>query len=163
MKDLSPDTFRAAMRAIVGNCSILTVGQGQDATGLVVTSAVSLSAEPPMVLVCINRASSAHPLLARYPFFGLSSLGADQQAVAERFSGRSGANGPARYEGSEWETAVTGARLLKGAAAAFDCEVEDLIDKATHTIVVGHVRATRTTPDVGALTYWHGSYRQVRD
>ena len=163
MKDLTPDTFRHAMRAIVGNCSILTVGQGLDATGLVVTSAVSLSAEPPMVLVCINRSSSAHPLLARYPFFGLSSLGADQQAVAERFSGRTGAQGPARYEGAVWETAVTGARLLQGAAAAFDCEVEDMIDKATHTIVVGHVRATRITPGAGALTYWHGGYVPAED
>lgn len=163
MKDLTPDTFRHAMRAIVGNCSVLTVGQGADATGLVVTSAVSLSAEPPMVLVCINRSSSAHPLLTRYPFFGLSSLAAEQQAVAERFSGRSGAQGPARYDGAEWETAVTGARLLKGSAAAFDCEVEDLIDKATHTIVVGHVRATRITADVGALTYWHGAYRPLTD
>ncbi|MBL4929238.1 flavin reductase family protein [Fuscibacter oryzae] len=163
MKDLTPDTFRAAMRAIVGNCAILTVGQGDEANGLVVTSAVSLSAEPPMVLVCINRSSSAHPLLTRYPFFGLSSLGAAQQAVAERFSGRTGAQGPARYDGAEWETAVTGARLLNGAAAAFDCEVEDMIDKATHTIVVGHVRATRITAGVGALTYWHGGYRPVQD
>lgn len=163
MKDMSPDTFRAAMRAIVGNCAILTVGEGAEANGLVVTSAVSLSAEPPMLLVCINRSSSAHPLLTRYPFFGLSSLGATQQAVAERFSGRTGAQGAARYDGAEWETAVTGAKLLKGAPAAFDCEVEDMIDKATHTIVVGHVRATRITPGAGALTYWHGGYRPVED
>lgn len=163
MKDLTPDSFRTAMRAVVGNCSILTVGSGLDATGLVVTSAVSLSAEPPMVLVCINRTSSVHPLLERFHAFGLSSLGADHQAVAERFSGRTGAQGPARYEGADWETAVTGARLLTGSPAAFDCEVEDLIDKATHTIVVGHVRAVRSMPGTGALTYWHGAYHPLRD
>ncbi|MFD1807888.1 flavin reductase family protein [Gemmobacter lanyuensis] len=57
--------------------------------------------------------------------------------------------GAARYEGAEWETAVTGARLLKGAPAAFDCEVEEMIDRATHSILIGRVRAIRTTPGAG--------------
>ena len=56
--------------------------------------------------------------------------------MAERFSGRTGAQGPARYEGADWETAVTGARLLTGSPAAFDCEVEDLIDKECNILVL---------------------------
>jgi flavin reductase (DIM6/NTAB) family NADH-FMN oxidoreductase RutF len=150
--------FRDAMRALVGNCSIITVGDGDRASGLVVTSAISLSAEPPLLLACVNRSSSSHPLLAEYGRFGWSSLGAAHQRVAERFSGFGGVQGPARYDGAEWETAVTGARLLKGAPAAFDCRVEEMIDRATHTILIGRVVAVRTTPGAGALTYWNGRY-----
>lgn len=155
--------FRDALRAFVGNCSILTVGDGEEASGLVVTSAISLSADPPLLLACVNRTASAHPLLIKYGRFGWSSLGAGHQAVAERFSGFGGVKGAARYDGSEWETAVTGARLLKGAPAAFDCTVEEMIDRATHSILIGRVRAIRTSPNTGALIYWNGGYRSLSD
>ena len=153
--------FRDAMRALVGNCSVLTVGDGDDASGLVVTSAISLSSDPPLLLACVNRMSSSHPLLVKYGRFGWSSLGAAHQPVAERFSGFGGVKGPARYDGAEWETAVTGARLLKGAPAAFDCTVEEMIDRATHTILIGRVQALRTTAGAGALVYWNGAYRAL--
>lgn len=158
-----PKAFRDAMRAFVGNCSVITVGDGDRSSGLVVTSAISLSAEPPLLLACVNRSSSSHTLLAEFGRFGWSSLGAAHQAVAERFSGFGGVAGAARYEGAEWETAVTGARLLKGAPAAFDCEVEEMIDRATHSILIGRVRAIRTTPGAGALIYWNGAYRALED
>lgn len=154
---LSSD-FRQAMRAFVGNCSVLTVGSGEERTGLVVTSATSLSADPPMVLACVNRSSSAHALFARFGAFGLNSLGARHQAVAERFSGVTGATGAARYEGAEWVTTESGALLLADAPSAFDCEVEEMIDRATHSIIIGRVRAIRMTPDAGALAYWNGTY-----
>lgn len=162
-EDPTGKDFRDAMRAFVGNCSILTVGDGDEASGLVVTSAISLSADPPLLLACVNRTASAHPLLVKYSRFGWSSLGAGHQAVAERFSGFGGVKGAARYDGSEWETAVTGARLLKGAPAAFDCTVEEMIDRATHSILIGRVRAIRTSPNSGALIYWNGGYRSLSD
>ncbi len=156
-----PDSkaFRDAMRGFVGNCSVITVGEGEEATGLVVTSATSLSADPPLLLACVNRSASSHPLFARYGHFGWNALGAAHQPVAERFSGFAGVRGAARYDGAEWETAVTGARLLKGAPAAFDCTLEEMIDRATHSILIGRVRAIRTTPEAGALLYWNGTYR----
>ena len=162
-EDPTGKEFRDAMRAFVGNCSVLTVGDGDDASGLVVTSAISLSADPPLLLACVNRTASAHPLLVKYGRFGWSSLGSAHQAVAERFSGFGGLKGPARYEGAEWETAVTGARLLMGAPAAFDCTVEEMIERATHSILIGRVRAIRTTPGTGALVYWNGAYRALSD
>lgn len=157
----SPKDFRDAMRALVGNCSVITVGEGAAATGLVVTSAISLSAEPPLLLACVNRSSSSWPLLAPHAAFGWSSLGAAHRAVAERFSGFGGVKGAARYEGADWETALTGARLLKGAPCAFDCVVEERIDRATHSILIGRVMAIRTTAGAGALTYWNGTYRAL--
>ena len=159
----SAKEFRDAMRAHVGNCSVITVGDGAHASGMVVTSAISLSADPPLLLACVNRTSSSHPLLVEYGRFGWSSLGAAHQAVAERFSGFGGAKGATRYDGAVWETAITGARLLKGAPAAFDCTVEEMIDRATHTILIGRVRAVRLTPGAVALAYWNGAYRVLAE
>jgi flavin reductase (DIM6/NTAB) family NADH-FMN oxidoreductase RutF len=159
----SPKEFRDAMRALVGNCSVITVGDGDRASGLVVTSAISLSAEPPLLLACVNRTSSSYPLLVEYGRFGWSSLGAAHQPVAERFSGFGGVKGAARYDGAEWDVGPTGARLLRGAPAAFDCTVEEMIDRATHTILIGRVREVRLTPDAGALAYWSGAYRALQE
>ncbi len=153
--------FTSAMRALVGNCSVLTVGDGADRTGLVVTSAISLSAEPPLLLACVNRDSSSWPMFNRYRRFGWSSLGAQHQKVAERFSGFGGVKGPDRYAGADWTTAVTGAQLLVDAPAAFDCDVEEMIDRGTHSIVIGRVRAVITTPEQGALIYWNGGFRRM--
>lgn len=157
-----PDSgsFRDAMRCLVGNCSVLTVGDGERANGLVITSAVSLSVEPALILACVNRASSSWSLFSPGVTFGWSSLGAAHQGVAERFSGFGGAKGPARYEGAQWET-VLGARLLVGAPSAFACTVEEMLDRATHSIIIGRVRSIRTCPGAGALVYWDGQYRSL--
>ena len=163
MSEPTPKHFRDAMRAFVGNCSLITTGQADAATGLIVTSAISLSAEPPLLLACVNRASSSWPVLKETGSFGWSSLGAAHQGVAERFSGFNGTKGAARYEGAEWETAITGVRLLKGAPTAFDCSIEEMIDRGTHSILIGRVQAIRTTIGAGALIYWNGGYRSLAD
>ena len=98
MAEPTTGEFKAAMRGFVGACSLITMGAGEAASGLVVTSGISLTAAPPMVLACINRASSGWPLLKRLGGFGWSALGAGHQAVAERFSGVSGIRGPAPEE-----------------------------------------------------------------
>ena len=154
-----PEAFKSAMRGLVGACSLITVGQGEGANGLVVTTGISLSAEPPMILACVNRASSCWPLLKREGVFGWQALGAAHQPVAERFSGKGGLQGPARYAGAEWVTTDTGVRLLADAPLAFACAVDDLIDRGTHSILIGRVLQITTRPHSGALLYWHGQYR----
>jgi flavin reductase (DIM6/NTAB) family NADH-FMN oxidoreductase RutF len=154
--------FKAAMRMIVGNVSVITAGVGEDRTGLVVISLVSLSAHPPKVIACVNRSSSTWPVIERYRHFGVSSLGADHQPVAERFSGFGGIKGVDRYAGAEWFTLETGASLLKGATAVFDCRLDEMIDRGSHSIIVGSVAAVRTN-DIGeAMLYWRGAYRPTR-
>ena len=159
----SPGDFRDAMRNFVGNASVLTVGQGDDRSGLVVTSAISLSADPPLLLACVNRASSSWPLLQRYGCFGWSALGAGHQAVAERFTGFGGIKGADRYAGASWVTARTGAMLLEDAVVGIDCTVEEMIDRATHSILIGRVQEIRTRPGQGGLIYWKGAFRQLPD
>ena len=161
MTEPTPKEFRDAMRAFVGNCSLITTGEGDAATGLIVTSAISLSAEPPLLLACINRSSSSWPVLKESGKFGWSSLGAAHQSVAERFSGFGGVKGAARYEGAVWETAIAGVQLLVGAPTAFACTVEEMIDRASHSILIGRVNVIRTTADAGALIYWNGAFQSL--
>ncbi len=125
---------------------------------MTVTSVSSLSVDPPALVVSINRESSSWPLLKRYGFFGVNILTADQLDVAERFTGKGGLKGAARFTGAPWITLVSGVPLLAGALAAIDCEVEDIVERHSHAIVIGRVLDIRASARTAALAYWQGQY-----
>lgn len=156
--DIAAADFRAAMRHLVGGVSVITVGQGQDISGMTVSSVSSLSIDPPTLIVAINRSASSWPLLVRDRVFGVNILTADQRDIAERFTGKDGAKGRDRFKGAIWTTARTGAPLLVDALVAADCEVEEIIERHSHGIVIGRVRDLIVSSPTPALAYWQGQY-----
>ncbi len=154
-------TFRTAFRRLAGGVSVITTGRGDDRTGLTATSIASFSAEPAILTFTLAGTSSTRPVLERERRFGVNILAADQQRIAERFAGVGGVKGPARYEGAEWTTAVTGAPLLVGALTSLDCELEETIERWGQLLVFGRIRAVLATSDGAAepLLYAHGAYR----
>jgi flavin reductase (DIM6/NTAB) family NADH-FMN oxidoreductase RutF len=155
------DAFREAMRRLPAGVCVISIGEGADRTGLTATSVSSLSIDPPTMLVSVNRASSSYEALTRYHAFGVNVLAADHQAVANSFSGREGAQGAARYAGGRWLTLTSGVSVLSDAVAAFDCEVEERIERHTHAIVIGRVRGLLVSGGPSALVYWRGQYDQL--
>lgn len=154
--------FRSAMRTVVGNVSIITAGIGDDRSGLVATSMVSLSIDPPKIIACVNRSSSTWPVIARYRHLGVSCLAAHHGAIAQRFSGFGGTKGADRFDGAEWFALRTGAWLLRGANAVLDCTVEEMLDRGSHSIVIGAVATARTSDANDALVYWKNNYLALR-
>src|SRR3979411_1983030 len=157
-RNVSSENFRGAMRHLAGGVSVITAGRGKDITGMTVTSVASLSVDPPPLIVSINRESSSWPLIKRHGFFGVNILTADQIDVAERFTGKGGLKGAERFAGAHWMTRVSGVPLLAGALAAVDCEVEDIVERHSHAIVIGRVLDIQLSSRTAALAYWHGQY-----
>jgi flavin reductase (DIM6/NTAB) family NADH-FMN oxidoreductase RutF len=157
-RDVAPDDFRDAMRHLAGGVSVITVGRGNDIAGMTVTSVSSLSVDPPSLIVSINRASLSWPLLKHHGAFGVNILTADQLEVAERFTGKGGLKGAERFAGTEWITGASGVPLLAGALAAIDCEVEDIVERHSHAVVIGRVLDMRLSSRTAALAYWQGQY-----
>jgi flavin reductase (DIM6/NTAB) family NADH-FMN oxidoreductase RutF len=158
---VSSADFRGAMRHLTGGVSVITAGRGKDITGMTVTSVTSLAVEPPTLLVSINRDASSFPLIKRHGAFGVNILNADQLDVAERFAGRGGLKGADRFAGAQWVTSVSGVPLLVDALSAFDCEVDEIVERHSHGIVIGRVRDVRNSTRNAALAYWHGQYVAV--
>jgi flavin reductase (DIM6/NTAB) family NADH-FMN oxidoreductase RutF len=153
--------FRRAMRQLPGGASVITLGRGEDISGLTVTSVSSLAAEPPTIIFCINRSSSSWPVLSRHRAFAVNVLGPQHVAVAERFSGRGGIKGAARFADANWLTLVTGTPVLEQALAVLDCEVEEIIERHTSAIVVGRVVAVKVEEEAAtpvSLAYWRGQF-----
>ena len=156
--EVAASDFRNAMRRLTGGVSVITAGKGRDISGMTVTSVSSLSVDPPSLIVSLNRESSSWPLVKRYGFFGVNILTSDQIDIAERFTGKGGLKGADRFAGARWTTRASGVPLLEDALAAIDCEVEDVVERHSHAIVIGRVLDVAVSARTAALAYWQGQY-----
>jgi flavin reductase (DIM6/NTAB) family NADH-FMN oxidoreductase RutF len=148
--------LKQAMRHVAATVSVVTAGT-EDRNGATVTSATALSIDPPTMIVNINRSSSSWPVIERHGHFCVNILSSTQQDIADRFAGKGGLKGPARYDGAEWTTLASGAPVLMDALCAIDCEVEHVINHHTHAIIIGRVLAITQT-DGAPLLYHQGGY-----
>jgi flavin reductase len=152
------NAFTNAMRRAVSGVSIVTTSGDFGRYGLTVSSMTSVSAEPPMLLVCVNRNSIAHDAIARNHRFAINVLSAQQQNLAASFAG-SDLYGPA-YDltSSEWADSPSGLPQAVKAAAFFECELDTAVTAGTHSIFIG-----RVTKALGAdetpLAYADREYR----
>lgn len=150
--------LRLAMRQLASGVSVITTGLAPHRTGFTATSVVSLAVSPPRITVSVNRESSSFAVLRQSGILAVNFLHAGQVDIANRFAGRGGTKGEARFEGASWITLESGASLLSDALASIDAEVEEIIERHSHAIVIGKVLATRVADRGDALLYWRGQY-----
>lgn len=154
-------TFREAMRHLPAGVCVVSVGQGAERTGTTATSVSPFSVEPPTLLVSLNRASQGYQALARHRAFSVSVLAADHREVADAFAERGDAQSADRSAVGRWITLPSGVCVLSDAIAAFDCVLEEQIERHSHAIVIGRVRSLVASGGQNALLYWRGQYDQL--
>jgi flavin reductase (DIM6/NTAB) family NADH-FMN oxidoreductase RutF len=147
-----------AMRFMAGPVCVVTAGLGNERTGATVTTAHSLSVDPEMMVVSINVNSSTYTAIATHRHFCVNILAADQREIADRFAGRGGLKGVARYDGAEWHTLKSGALGLDGALAVIDCTVDEMLMRHSHALILGRVEAIELGGDGHSLIYRSGKY-----
>ena len=157
--EIESNSFRTAMRELAGGVAVITVGQENDITGFTATSVSSLCTNPPRLFVCVSQSSTSWKALQRHGYFGVNLLREEERALADRFAGRDGLEGAARFTGARWTTLVTGTPILDNALAAFDCEVTEMLPHCDHAIIIGRVCAVRNATGSSPLVYWQGDYR----
>lgn len=157
---LSADEFRRGMRQLALPTAVVTTAHAGVRGGLTVSSLCSVSTEPPRLLVCINTAASAYPLLRASRVLAVNMLAEGQGALCMRF-GSSRCSGEARFAEGRWETGRSGAPILADALASFDCEVVEMHESATHAIVIADVVELRTAPAAMPLLYRDGAFARV--
>jgi flavin reductase (DIM6/NTAB) family NADH-FMN oxidoreductase RutF len=153
--------FRLAMREFASGVALVTAGRGEDRMGCTATSLCSLSLNPPSLIACIARTSATLAALRANRAFGVNILSAAHEDLADRFAGRSGLHGAARFAGAEWTTLVTGAPLLRGALASIDCAVEEVLERHTHAILIGRVAAVHRAGGAPALIHRRGRFEPL--
>lgn len=135
----SPATYVAAMGAAATGVSVVTTIGPAGRFGLTVSAVTSVSADPPLLLVCVNRKSPTVAAISQNGRFAVSFLAEHQSAIARNFSGQP-EQGPAYVFAAEnWWSGQGGLPVLHEAAAHFECEIESFHEAGTHRIFIGKV------------------------
>jgi flavin reductase (DIM6/NTAB) family NADH-FMN oxidoreductase RutF len=155
---LDPDTFRAVLGRFASGVTVVTT---TDATGgdhgMTVSAFCSLSLDPPLVLVCIDRAASMHDLLHPDQPFAVNVLSAGQEALSRRFAT---GDPPNRFDGLGYHRGLTGVPLLEDVLAWLEARVTNRHSEGDHTIVVGRVESAEARQE-RPLLYYRGGYAQL--
>jgi flavin reductase (DIM6/NTAB) family NADH-FMN oxidoreductase RutF len=154
---IDPSDFRRALAQFASGVTAVTTRDGSGRPfGLTVTAFSSVSLEPPLVLVCVDRRSETHAGFRDSGTFGVSVLAEDQEEVSRRFAW----SGPAKFETGELVAGSTGVPLVAGALAHLECRVVAAHPAGDHTIYVGEIVAMSTRTG-RPLLYHQGRYRRL--
>lgn len=151
--------FRDAAARFASGVTVAAAAHDGMRHAITATAFASLSLEPPLVLLALDRAGQLIGLVRASGHVGLSVLSADQEAVGRSASAAGRALRPVVDE-APTTTAATGAPLLVGALAWFDCEVESVTEHGDHAIIVGRVVAAAST-DGEPLLYFARRYHRL--
>ena len=153
-----PIEFRHVMGHFATGVTVVTSRRPDGVPcGLTATAFSSVSLDPLLVLVCLDRDSATHRCIEEAGAFGVCILPDDASEVARRFSEGSRED---RFEGLELLEAVTGSPLLRDGLAWLDCEVRDVHRAGDHSIVVGEVLACDAR-EGRPLLFFRGDYEGV--
>lgn len=158
----SAERFIAAMGRAATGVSVVTTDGPVGRYGITVSAISSVSAEPPLVLACINRRSPVVPAIDGNGAMAVNVLAEHQQDIADTFAGRPGAGLPYDFGCARWRADRTGSPVLVDAVAVFDCALEAAYDAGSHRIFIGRV-VEALGGDGGPLVYAQRAYRRITD
>lgn len=158
---IEPLEYREAMSRFAGAVHVVTTDGKAGRRGTTVIAACSVSDNPPMVLVCLNRQNQANDLFAANGNFALNTLSTSQIEVSHAFSGLTGLTQDERFASAQWDTIRSGAPTLVNALTVFDCEIAEMKDIATHRVLFGKVVGLRIGDSSQPLIYHERAYHAL--
>nr|WP_234311470.1 flavin reductase family protein [Streptomyces alboflavus] len=171
---VSNDEFRAAMSRLAAGVVLVTAQEppldpddptapGGEDVGMTATAFLSVSLDPPLVMVSLREGSRMDDLLAEQPLWAVSVLTESQRHIAGRFAMKGRISDRLLFEDIPYVRGdITGAPLVGGALATLECRTEQTVTAGDHTLVIGRVlTAELPSADGGPLLYFKGRYRQL--
>jgi len=149
---VDPDVFREALASVCTPVSVVTSHRDGHPHGTTVSAFCSLSLEPPMVLVSLDRTSDLLAIVTESRVFGINVLSQDQKELAINFA-RKGAD---KFDGVAWDL-DRGVPRISGAATWLVCKLEQLQEGGDHLIAVGLVDHAESGPG-NPLLYRHREF-----
>lgn len=156
-----PRLLRRTFGTFATGVTVVSVG-GSVPHGMTANSFTSVSLDPPLVSVCVERQAIMHASLTDAGVFGVSVLSASQEAVARHFADRHRPLGRHQFDAVDWLPGEhTGAPLIAGALAHFECRLWRRYDGGDHTIFLGELLAAGRGADSDALLFLSGRFHHL--
>ena len=145
--------FRKGMRHLAASVTLITTRHRELRGGLTATAVCSVSADPPQLLVCVNKTASAHDPIGEAGFFCVNILSPEQEGLSRRFAGAE----PNRFLGVSYHENERGIPVIDGTVAHIECEKHTAVPGGDHTVFIGLVVGGDAT-DRRPLLYYRGGY-----
>ena len=150
---LDPREFRRALGHFATGVTVVTAEHGGKPFGATISAVSALSAEPPMVLVCLNQNLGTHAAIQQSGRFTINILSDEQGELARTFA----TPNADKFVNAAWAATPHGPRLPE-AIAHLSCRVVQTHEGGTHRIFVGSVLQATTAADRGPLSYFRGQF-----
>ncbi len=157
---ISPDEFRAAMQRFPGVVTIVTTSGARERLGVTATAVSSVSADPPSLLVCLNRNTGTCRVVDDTGRFNVNLLTEPSGDLAMRFAGAGGVTGEAKFAEGDWSKDERGLPFLKDALVGFSCDVSERIEASSHLIFIGEIQSIRLG-EGSPLLYERSTFRTL--
>jgi len=157
--DFTTADFKAVMGRFTTGVTVVTTALGSQRAGITVNAFCSVSLDPPLVLVCIERTAHIHDLLIEAGVFAVNLLAEGQDEVARCFAVSSDRRNT-EFCDCETGSVQTGAPTMRDALGYLDCVITDVFPGGDHSIVVGRVEALGAT-DRKPLVYYRRQYTDL--
>ncbi len=158
---VASQAYRDAMSRFAGAVHVVTTGGPAGRRGVTVSAAVSVSDDPPTLLICLNRNRPENAMFADNGCFALNVLSAEHLALARAFAGEGSLAMDKRFELGDWQELETGAPVLAGARISLDCKVVETRQVHTHDVLLGEVVGVGEPVEGEALIYLDRQYATV--
>lgn len=159
---VSQTRFRHVLGHLAGGVSVVTsLDADGEPCGLTATAVCSVSLDPPLVLVSVDRTADTHAGLRASGVYGVNLLSSEQEALAIRFSGEV----PEKFRELAYRTGATGAPLLEDVPGWLDCTVVREVAAGDHTLFIGRVEDAGMQEEGAGrpLVYHLGRYGTLGD
>ena len=136
--------------------TVVTADSDEGPTGFLGLSAAHVTADPPTMLVSVDHKTSALAGIRSRRHFAVNFLPATAANIADAFAGKAGLSGAARFAPGQWRILSTGAPVFCDALGAFDCTVDEILDRGGVSIVIGKVVAVASRANGDPLIFFRG-------
>jgi flavin reductase len=165
LSEQDPSTGDVAFRGVMGRfatgVTVMTATADGVPHGMTANAVSSVSLDPRLVLVCVERSTVMAGRVQRAGAFALSVLSDEQAGLSDRFADGDRPDGDEQFAGVEVTVATTGSPILAGALAWLDCRVWATYDGGDHVIVVGEVVDLAEVSDDAPLLFYRGGYHSL--
>ena len=160
---VAPDTFRSVMGHFVTGITVVTTLQDGRPRGITVNALTSVSLEPPLVVVALDRRRFITPSVHETGRYAVNVLSEDQQALSDCFAGAAVTPDRDAFCGAAWTPGPTGLPLLEGAIATLECTVTETFQAGDHELFVARVDSVgNAEPHPMPLLYYRRQYLRIQ-
>ncbi|AXK79926.1 flavin reductase [Pseudolabrys taiwanensis] len=158
-KTIDVKTFWRAIGVRASAVAVVTAQGAEGPSGFLALSATHLCADPPMLMVSIDKRTSTLAAVEQGKHFAINYLPRGAEAVSDMFGGKTDKRGADRFAPGAWGTLTTGAPVFNDAIGALDCVLEETIERHNTIIAIGRLVDYVGRPDGEPLLFFRGGYR----